>query len=125
MAYSYDDTLRVQYVISSTAASTVPVSMVAEGGKRKLEGSVVLGLAGIGSTAGPLTIKIGDGTIVDRYGTFTATVVNGAPLDGTLVLTEEGYHMGVSNSATTPQTAVFTPSGTGTVTGMVAIVGFY
>lgn len=123
--YSYDNTLKVQYVISSTAASTVPASMCAEGGNRKLEGSIVHGLAGIGSTAGPLTLKIGDGTTVDRYGTFTATVVNGAPLQGVLNLTEEGYHMGVSNNATTPQTVVFTPTGTGTVTGMVAIVGFY
>lgn len=124
MAYSYDQTLKVQYAV--TTGTKLPVAMAAEGGVRTLEGSVVLGFAGIGGTAGALTINIGDGTNATRYGTFIAdTVVVDQPLTGKLVLTEEGYHMGVSNAATTPQTFVLTLVGAGVVAGLTAIVGYY
>ena len=124
MAYSYDETLKVQYAV--TTGTKLPVAMAAEGGVRTLEGSVVLGFAGIGGTAGALTINIGDGTNATRYGTFIAdTVVVDQPLTGKLVLTEEGYHMGVSNAATTPQTFVLTLAGAGVVAGLTAVVGYY
>lgn len=124
MAYSYDQTLKVQYAV--TTGTKLPVAMAAEGGVRTLEGSVVLGFAGIGGTAGALTINIGDGTNATRYGTFVAdTVVVDQPLTGKLVLTEEGYHMGVSNAATTPQTFVLTLAGAGVVAGLTAVVGYY
>lgn len=124
MAYSYDQTLKVQYAV--TTGTKLPVAMAAEGGVRTLEGSVVLGFAGIGDTAGALTINIGDGTNATRYGTFIAdTVVVDQPLTGKLVLTEEGYHMGVSNAATTPQTFVLTLVGAGVVAGLTAVVGYY
>lgn len=124
MAYSYDQTLKVQYAV--TTGTKLPVAMAAEGGVRTLEGSVVLGFAGIGGTDGALTINIGDGTNATRYGTFIAdTVVVDQPLTGKLVLTEEGYHMGVSNAATTPQTFVLTLVGAGVVAGLTAIVGYY
>lgn len=124
MAYSYDQTLKVQYAV--TTGTKLPVAMAAEGGVRTLEGSVVLGFAGIGGTAGALTINIGDGTNATRYGTFIAdTVVVDQPLTGKLVLTEEGYHMGVSNAATTPQTFVLTLVGAGVVAGLTAVVGYY
>lgn len=124
MAYSYDQTLKVQYAV--TTGTKLPVAMAAEGGVRTLEGSVVLGFAGIGGTAGALTINIGDGTNATRYGTFVAdTVVVDQPLTGKLVLTEEGYHMGVSNDATTPQTFVLTLVGAGVVAGLTTVVGYY
>lgn len=124
MAYFYDDTLNVQYALSEFAS--LPVSMAGEGGNRKLEGSVVLGFVGVGTTAGPLTLNIGDSTSATRYGTFVAdTVVVGQPITGTLTLTEEGYHMGVSNAATTPQVFTIASVGTGAATGLKAIVGYY
>lgn len=124
MAYFYDDTLNVQYALSEFAK--IPVAMAGEGGKRKLEGSVVLGFAGLGTTAGPLTLNIGDSTSATRYGTFVAdTVVVDQPITGTLTLTEEGYHMGVTNAATTPQFFTIASVGTGAATGLKAIVGYY
>lgn len=124
MAYSYDDTLRVQFAQSEFTA--LPVAMAAEGGNRTLEGSVVLGFIGVGDVAGPLTLNIGDSTSATRYGVFVAdTIVAGQPITGKLTLTEEGYHMGVTNAATTPQTFVIASVGTGTVTGLKAIVGYY
>lgn len=124
MAYSYDETLRVQFAASEFTA--LPVSMAGEGGNRTLEGSVVLGFVGVGLAAGPLTLNIGDSTSATRYGVFVAdTIVANQPITGKLTLTEEGYHMGVSNAATTPQIFVIASVGSGTVTGLKAVVGYY
>lgn len=124
MAYSYDETLRVQFALAEFAK--LPVAMAAEGGNRKLEGSVVLGFVGVGTTAGPLTLNIGDSTSATRYGVFVAdTVVVDKPITGKLTLTEEGYHMGVSNAATTPQFFTIAAVGTGAATGLKAVVGYY
>jgi hypothetical protein len=128
MAYSYDQPLKVQYNYSTLGSTVIPklaVSMAAEGGKRQLEGSIVLGFYGLGVTAGAQTLQIGDGVTVDRYGTFVCdTIVTDVPVSGVLTLTEEGYHMGVSNNAATPQIFVITPVGTGTFNGGM-VVGYY
>ena len=128
--YSYDKPLVVQY--ATTGAITTKVlaaNMVAElahPAKRVLEGSVLLGIAGTITTAGDLTINIGDGATADRYGKFVMDtgLVVGAPVSGTLTLTEEGYHMGVSNDPNTPQTFTLTGDGTG-IGDMVFVVGYY
>lgn len=124
MAYSYDQTLKVTFPVVTGVKR--PVSMAAEGGKRTLEGSIVHGFSGVASTAGALTIQIGDGTNATRYGVFVAdTLVVDQPITGTLTLTEEGYHMGVSDDLTIPQTYVFTLVGAGASTDIVAVVGYY
>src|SRR5690348_2558914 len=127
MAYSYDNTLNVQYNVSVANVNlTLATSMAAEGGKRTLEGAVVLGVFGVGgATGGAVTLNFGDGTNDTRYGTFVAdTVVTGQPVTGTLTLTEEGYHMGVSNDATTPQTFTIKGVGPAIITGGI-VVGYY
>lgn len=124
MAYSYDRTLNVQF----PSNASIPTSMAAEGGDRKLEGSVVLGFVGTATTAGSFAIKIGDGVTVDRYGIFeTDTLVLGRAVTGKLTLTEEGYHMGVANSLPDVPAVVLTvdATGGGGSTNLQVIVGYY
>lgn len=125
--YSYDQTLRVQYNFSLAITSiALPATMAAEGGVRPLEGSVVLGVAGTITTAGDLTINIGDGSNATRYGTFVLDtgLQVGAPVSGKLTLTDEGYHMGVSNDPNTPKTFTLTGDGAAIFNGAV-VVGYY
>lgn len=132
--YSYDKPLLASYNYSaqnfaSSPAITLPVSAIAElshDASRVVEGAVVLGLSGI-YTSGTGTITIGDGTTTDRYGVFTvdSTSAPGGPLKGKLVLTEEGYHMGVSNDANTPQVFVLTYSGDAVLASLQITVGRY
>ncbi|UVD31645.1 hypothetical protein Pondi_00004 [Escherichia phage Pondi] len=132
--YSYDKPLLANYNYSaqnfaSSPAITLPASAIAElshDASRVVEGAVVLGLSGI-YTSGTGTIAIGDGTTANRYGVFTvdSTSTPGGPLKGKLVLTEEGYHMGVSNKANTPQVFVLTYSGDAVLASLQLTVGRY
>lgn len=138
--YSYDKSLLASYTLGTAgtvdfaappaaAAATFPVSAIAEVShdvSRVVEGAVVLGVSGI-YTSGAGTISIGDGTKVDRYGVFTvdSTAAINGPLKGKLVLTEEGYHMGVTNDVNAPQTFVLTFAGDAKVGQMQITVGRY
>lgn len=135
--YSYDKSLLASYTLGTagavtfgtTPATTLPVSAIAElshDASRVVEGAVVLGISAI-YTSGTGTITIGDGTTADRYGVFTvdSTSTPGGPLKGKLVLTEEGYHMGVSNDANTPQVFVLTYSGDAVLAAAQITVGRY
>ena len=135
--YSYDKSLLASYTLGTagavtfgtTPATTLPVSAIAElshDASRVVEGAVVLGISAI-YTSGTGTISIGDGTTAGRYGVFTvdSTSTPGGPLKGKLVLTEEGYHMGVSNDANTPQVFVLTYSGDAVLAAAQVTVGRY
>lgn len=135
MAYSYDQPLVSQHTIASVdfaaqTAVTLPcreVAALAHGnGSRILSEATVLGLRGIVTTSGTGTISIGDGSDVDRYGVFTieaTPTLNGA-LQGTLVLTEEGFRMGVADT-TVPSTFVLTFAGTAVVANLTLVIGHF
>lgn len=131
--YSYDKALLSSYSYGSatlgTWTATFPVSAIAElshDASRVVEGAVVLGISAI-YTSGTGTIAIGDGTTADRYGVFTvdSTSTPNGPLKGKLVLTEEGYRMGVSNDANTPQVFVMTSTGDAVLSTLQITVGRY
>lgn len=134
--YSYDCTLVQQKVIADAdfaSAGTVVLPCVASADlgldpvktrqPRVLANARVLGISGVVGTAGTGIIKIGDGTTDDRYGTITLdeTVTAGNSIVGTIVLTDEGCHMGTANddAATTAFTLTF--SGTAVIDGDLVI----
>jgi|SRR6478736_9153688 len=135
MAYSYDAPLVRQHAIPNgtfTAAATITlpcraVAALAHGrGSRVLNEATVLGVTGVVTTVGTGTINIGDGTTANRYGVFTISAsqtLNGA-LEGTLVLTEEGFRMGVADS-TVPSTFVLTLAGTAVLSNAAVIIGHF
>lgn len=128
MAYTYSEPLRVQQSIgvvnfaTPTAAVLHPVRLQVQ--KRDLELANFIGILGHVTTAGTGLIQIGDGTTVARYGSFTLTpglAVNAA-VTGTLVLTDDGQHVGASNTAPkAPINIVLTFSGTAALADTVLL----
>ena len=128
--YSYDKSLNVQFTLPAAGAtSLVPASMIGELSKdaaRVLNSAVVLGIFGRVTTVGDLMFQFGDGTTVDKYGTFTldtvASAANG-PIRGKLVLTEAGYLINDGDPASGNITV--TATGTGVLAGAGMVVGYF
>lgn len=136
MAYSYDNPLVTTRLVgaavnfASQTAQIIPcraVAALAHGnGSRILAEATVLGLHGIVTTVGTGTIQLGDGSDIDRYGTFTieeSPTLNGA-LQGTLVLTDDGFRMGVSDLAA-PGVFTATFAGTAVVANLTLLLGHF
>lgn len=90
----------------------------------------VIGAIGVVKTAGTAVINIGDGTTVDRYGTITfdSTVTAGNSAKATILLTEEGCHMGTAMMGkTAPSTFVLTSvaGGTAVITDLKIALGHW
>lgn len=128
--YSYDKPLISNVAIPASAAPAIKIPAVATGDmfkdqSRPLDAIVILGVLGIVTTVGPMTLQFGDGTTPDLYGEFTldSDVALNGPATGKLVLTEAGYLL----SASTLASGIITVTGTGTgvVTGGQVVVGYF
>lgn len=132
--YSYDKPLvDVVAFASVNFATQTPVTLpcaaiaaMAHDGIRSLDAATILGLSGVVTTAGTGVISIGDGTDADRYGVITldATVTTGKAARGTVVLTEDGFRMGVADG-TVADTFVLTFSGSAVVASVSVAIGRY
>ncbi len=126
--YTYSEPLRVQVntgvinFATPTAAVSHPVKLQVQ--KRDLDLVAFIGLIGRVTTAGTGLIQIGDGTTVARFGTFTLTagLAVGDAVRGTLVLTDDGQHVGASDVAPkSPANIVLTFSGTAALADAVLL----
>lgn len=138
--YSYDQPLMETHVLASAnfgtqTAVVLPIQMGADLGDdpnirrspRLLNMARILGISGLVATAGAGTILIGDGTDTDRYGTITldATVTAGNSVKATILLTEEGAHMGLADTQAASTAVTLTFSGAAVVTNLKVILGHW
>lgn len=129
--YTYSEPLPVTRLLSasanfaSQAALSHPTTLAVP--KRSLDAVQILGIGGVIGTAGTGTISLGDGTTVARYGTIVlkAGLAAGAPLEATFNITEDGFHIGVSDTLPDPALLVLTFSGTAVVTNLMATFGHF
>lgn len=136
MSYSYDQPLVLTHNVGTvtfgtTGVTTLPAQMTAalahSNGSRLLEAATVLGVAGRVTTVGAGVIQIGDGSDADRYGTFTiedSPTLNGA-LQGKLVLTDEGFRMGVADSTVADTFVLTYTGGTAVVANLTLVIGYF
>lgn len=122
--YSYDQPLHMMFPTTAVSIPAVAVGDISTDVSRLLDNMVILGVVGTVTTVGALTIKFGDGTTPDLYGTFTldpASVANG-PIRGKLVITPAGYEM--SKYGPVNGLVTLTTAGAGAISGSI-IVGYY
>ena len=97
--------------------------------KGPLRCAQVYGISGVVVNSGVGTLNIGTLDDPDRYGTFTikAGLSAGASLVGELVLTEEGFRMGLDNDAAVVERFAVSKADGGTivVSGLRLVVGYF
>lgn len=136
MTPTYDKPLNVSHLLGATydfsAADfefKIPVRVVSPRRADEIGTAKIVGLSGVVGAAGTGTLLIGDGTNTSRYGAFVADpgLASGDALTGELVLSEEGFRIGVDNDTGKKQTFVITngAGGTLTVTDLIIVVGYF
>ena len=134
MTPTYDKPLLLTVAIPGSPfdfASPTPANIPASIGSVKgpLRCAQVYGISGIVSKAGTGVLTIGTTDDPDRFGTFTVAsgLAVGDALVGDLVLTEEGFHIGVSNEETQPEVITISAAAYGTITvnSLQVVVGYF
>lgn len=136
MTPTYDKPLNVSHLLGSTYDFAtadfefkVPVRVVSPQRAGAIATAKIVGLSGIVAAAGTGTLLLGDGTNTSRYGVFVpkAGLVAGDALDGDLVLSEEGFRIGVDNDNDKKQSFTITNGAAGTlkVTDFIIVVGYF